>query len=296
MRSRFKLTLPSIERKAKRYWKHRAGKVAPIQTRELSQHKVIFVIPLMPTFHADVWSQVEKNLDVTLSSLVAQRSKNWHAIVVHHDMPKSIFFKHPHITFLEAPFSPETETQKGMRDAHRKRFLAGIWARENMPGTHFYFALDADDLVHSDFVTLVNYSQSDSVSIKVGWFIDASTGKVHWKKNFHLSCGSCFGAFFSQEEMPKDLGDLDSPYAQIMCGRHGEMADRAIALGKTPEELTFPMVSYVINHSESFAIKQSGTPRDWSFGQEVRRNDIPKLLDRHFGLKDWTYKPISPSP
>ena len=295
LRRRLPLTLQSVDRRKSSFEKSIEKKRSIPHDSLGPPIRAVFLIPLIPRMHAADWQQVERHLDATLRSLVNQSSSNWHAVVVHHDEPDSDFLGHPQISFVQAPFSPEEDLRNGARDKDRKRFFGGVWARANLSERNFYFTLDADDLIHTDFTSFVNHGAIDGLVISVGWFVNVLTGKVHWKKNFFLSCGSCFGASFSTAELPRNLDDVDSPFYKIMCGPQGQMADRAFALGKSLEALSFPMVAYVINHSESLAIKRSGIPRDWSFGQQVRRNDARVLLDRDFALKDWNYTAVRSS-
>jgi hypothetical protein len=291
MRPRHKLSRRALDRRYERYLRKRFTPSEAVGDERFEERKVIFVIPLTPQIHSTNWAQVEKNLDRTLQSLVNQSSSRWLAIVIHTEEPNSEFLNHPQIHFLEAPFPPQRKIDGSSKDQHGKRFFAGAWARKQGLGGSVFFALDADDLVHRDFTQVLLSEHQDGSVMAVGWFLDASTKKLHWKKDFYLSCGSCFGSVFSEEELPKDLNDSGSVYSQIMCGAHGETHERALELGKSVSEISFPFIAYVINHSESMAFKIKGGQRKWSFGQEVCAKDVSPVLVRDFGLPEIDYPP-----
>ena len=146
------------------------------------------VIPLKAKAVSKNWDMVCKNLKRTVTSILAQSSTEFSAIVVGHDKPDfleeirdSIDLKGSCYFLPFNDFPPPTlyqndiETNQLRYESDRcNKILKGIMhlSKNSSPAISHWFALDADDLLSNVFVeTLPLYEGSDAIVLDNGYFL-----------------------------------------------------------------------------------------------------------------------------
>lgn len=231
---------------------------------------VFFLIPLIARKHSQDWRLVESNLDKVLTSIAQQTDSRWEAIIVHQGVP-NVRVQDPRIRLVEASFPVVDSLNKGALDKYRKRKLAAsLLKKEGKSG--FFFGLDADDLVHKDFVKsiLQDEEQADAYVVQSGIKVDFADEKyVFLSDGFFRTCGSCFTIGLQNHELPDDHLDKHSVYSKCVTGKHALHHEHAAQQGKRFKFIDFPAVAYSINHAASlYSLKRDGKIRSLTADDE----------------------------
>ena len=134
------------------------------------------VIPLKARSVSRCWAEVMERLQATVASLCHQSSTDWDAVIVCHDRPEIDLATHPNLAFhtIETP-PPSGDAEGRISDVSKLRDFAAkkavgmrlLAARGTI--TH-WFHLDADDLLHEDFVaTLSRMVPFDIAVVRKGY-------------------------------------------------------------------------------------------------------------------------------
>lgn len=160
------------------------------------------VIPLKAKSISQNWEVTCKNLGMTLNSIDSQTCDLFTAMVVGHDQPE--YFDHPDPSRKKSKFiyfdeaSPpqkgpdESQNQLNYEKDRCSKILKGVKTlkKKHSEITH-WFALDADDVIHKDFVkVLQKYDPADNVVLDNGYFYYKSTGIINMEDEFSAYCGS----------------------------------------------------------------------------------------------------------
>lgn len=162
--------------------------------------KIGILIPLKARKVAQNWAVVETALYRVLRSINNQTSNDFECVVIGHDEPQSynICDVSSNTTFVKFDeFEPPRQDKfSGMQLQLKYEFdrcskiAKGIKHLENNNITH-WFALDADDLLHENFVkTISKLESSDAIVIDNGYFYFENKKIINKNNNFSLYCGS----------------------------------------------------------------------------------------------------------
>jgi len=164
--------------------------------------KVGIVIPFKSKKVAKDWDVACENLNATVDSVLNQKSCNYRAVVVGHDQPE--FFEDEHYTESNCPFlyytdfpppeagEDEAENQLKYEFDRCSKILRGIMhLKGRFPDISHWFALDADDLIHDEFISCISeYESADAIILENGYFYFKSTGIINKENEFSAYCGS----------------------------------------------------------------------------------------------------------
>jgi len=216
--------------------------------------RVVFAIPLISRASASDWDNVQDNLAATLATLRNQKDPRWCAVICGQNRPEAIAFDE-RVTFLPFPDRPE-----GFDKHQKSEFLRRHVASE-VRGAGYYFALDADDLLHPGLVAhILTDDNRAGYLIDRGYMLDHATLALATLQppdaarpeatQFHRSCGSSSAIYF-------DFGS-GADYATVLWarGNHRKVVRNMAYLGIEIALVTFPAAIYVMNHGDNLRQKR----------------------------------------
>lgn len=162
--------------------------------------KIAIVIPLKAKSVSNDWDTVQENLKLTLQAVANQTSNEFSALVVGHDKPEKILFeKYDNINFLKFDLQPppkkEPGTVRNIMPFERDKFSKIIYGlcklvESDQSITHC-FALDADDLIHRDFIkTVFNKGEFQSYVIQNGYIVYKTSLLINKTNELPAFCAS----------------------------------------------------------------------------------------------------------
>jgi hypothetical protein len=175
----------------------------------------------------------------------------------------------------------------------RKRRLIGVALREM--GGGYFFPLDADDLVHTDFVKHVRETDNRrGYVVMSGYAFDYSNRRLApipgvWGTDYNRVCGSSALIYFEPDDLPVDGENEEDLYFNLFQS-HAYWPVLAEEYGRKLDQLPFAAGVYVLNHSQnlSFGLQRKGS-RTGNILSSVERNALPdgmEILRGQFGWKD----------
>ena len=247
------------------------------------------VIPLKAKAVSKNWDMVCKNLKRTVTSILAQSSTEFSAIVVGHDKPDfleeirdSIDLKGSCYFLPFNDFPPPTlyqndiETNQLRYESDRcNKILKGIMhlSKNSSPAISHWFALDADDLLSNVFVeTLPLYEGSDAIVLDNGYFLFNSTGIINEENSFSAYCGSSAILSNALMSLPDKVTSIDSykkamPYGSIS---HVFMKDKLTEVGLKVVIPEKRIIMYVRDNGENISKEAYGTRLFQKFKKYVK--------------------------
>jgi hypothetical protein len=168
--------------------------------KKLENFKLGILIPLKARKVADSWLIVETALKRVLLSIHNQTSNSFASVVVGHDKPSAYNIEDicKNTTFLGFDeFEPPDKSVYSGMDLQLKyefdrcsKITKGMMHLQSQGVTH-WFALDADDLLHSNFVVTINdFAREEAIVIDRGYFYFESRKIINKTNEFSASCGS----------------------------------------------------------------------------------------------------------
>lgn len=222
------------------------------------------VIPFRAKSSTTNWEQATKLLFQTLQSLLHQSDPDWYCVVVCHDMPD--FYSEitdDRIQFHEVPFlEPKQEKEVGYFLSNRsqvedktRKILAGLQTADKAVDVDYWLQLDADDLLHCDFVKTLRAKRPKVASIvRNGYVFYSDVDRIEKVDYMDSICGST--AVIASEVFEIDhASELEGknsaiPYIQFY---HSEFFTALSQWGEV-DIFEDPMLIYVlntgINHSD----------------------------------------------
>lgn len=176
--------------------------------------KIAIVIPLKAKKVASNWQTVESRLFTTLNSITRQTDKRYCVCVVGHDRPTflsvqlALFERIKFVQFDD--FLPpklcsnsSKNQEKFEKDRCAKIFKGYQYLISSDPDITHLFPLDADDLIHEEFVnTLVSLNKLNYI-IENGYFYYLSSKLLNKTSAFSTYCGS--SAILSRDFIQHEL-------------------------------------------------------------------------------------------
>jgi len=227
--------------------------------------KIGIVVPLKSRQVAKNWSVTSRNLQATVNSILAQDSNAYSAVVVGHDVPdffNDIYYKNSKCKFLfYDDFSPpvvdqnESENQLKYEFDRCTKILRGVmYLKESSPSITHWFALDADDLIHDNFITILNgYKKYRAIILDNGYFYFKNTGIINKSKEFSAYCGSSAiisDQYFNIPDVVDKKSYRMTPFGAIS---HVHMKNRMLNEGRSvavPDEY---LIMYVRGNGENIS-------------------------------------------
>ena len=263
--------------------------------------KLGIVIPLKSKFVSRDWGVINRNLEATLTSVISQRISCYHAAVVAHEMPD--FFRDNLETrncklIIFDEFPPPVRGEDEMKDQLKFEFdrcskiLKGIAVLSKAhPDITHWFALDADDLVSSDFVDEIRkYQDADAIVLDKGYFYFKNTGVINISNEFSAYCGS--SSILADHLIPSLPDTLDeksfrlTPFGDIS---HVHMKKWLIDKGYSVSVPDERVIMYVRDNGEN--ISNAAYCNTWLkktkkfIKMAIRAKRVNKIIKRSFGLK-----------
>lgn len=218
--------------------------------------KYIFLIPLISRAKAKDWIVVCQLLKVTLEALVSQSNPNWKAIICGQNSP-DFELNDCRVEFLKFQ-DHEPTTNKFDKFEKLEQCIQHI--KETHPADGFLHVLDADDVLHREFVSFVSrHPNVNGFIINKGFMLapGGRNGRYLAPRDvtkFRLisdtladSCGSCMSCYFDTRE-----GGLEFKLFHALAKQsHGWFEHLAILLGRPLVQVPFPALIYNVLHGNN---------------------------------------------
>ena len=250
-----------------------------------SAPKYYFLIPLISRSKAKDWAVVSHLLKVTVASLISQTNPNWEAIVCGQNTP-DFELSDSRITFLKFH---ELEQSENKFDKFEKLEQVVDHIKAKQPCDGFLHVLDADDVLHKDFVSFaLRHPNVNGFIINKGYMLAPSGQNGRYLAPREItklrlvsdtlanSCGSCMSCYFDTREDGIEFRLFHALAKQS----HGWFEHLAILLGRPLISVPFPALIYNVLHGNN------------DYGG---RTQPPKLAVKHLNyISDYfTTSPIS---
>ena len=268
--------------------------------------RFVFGIPLVARAVAGDWALVDRLLELTLRSVLAQTDGDFRVLLAAHDEPASWkpVSRDPRFELLRADWTPEPPNAAN-DDGGAKKWLIKRRVRELGGGLLMF--LDADDWVARDLVAVARGAMTpDHVGeiVAHGIALDFATMRVApfpvpgaGDFPFHALCGSS-----TIGRVVPGSADPFEADPHLALGSHDEWEERARGAGRTLARLETRgayLVGTTQNHSETDgpfarwrreiteAVRRHGAPLDArmarSFGQELAELRTDPARKAHLG-------------
>jgi hypothetical protein len=213
-----------------------------------------FLIPLVGKHQVSAWSVVDAAFTICAQALIHQSDPNWRALVCSQDRPSACDLD-PRIQFV-----PFNKIPDGHDKIPKLETLTQHALKTDMqPG--FVMPLDGDDLLHVDFVQILNRCDDKGLLVSAGLILNSGNGDLcetqhktlssPLQKPFWKFCGSC--AAFPVGRAP----DLECSFIQALCQHEHRLYPHLAKLaGIELYEHETPLAIYLINHGENFETRR----------------------------------------
>lgn len=252
------------------------------------------VIPLKSKITSSCWDSTSKSLLTTLRSVLNQNSKNYYFIVVGHERPlgleslnlKSDFF---YSVSKELPPPPKVNaSQEQYTFDKNSKISKGIeLLKERFSDINIWFALDADDLVEENLVSIAFKALPYSLlSLDSGYMYYGKANRVVENHELTQYCGST--GIIHDDYLSFDTnGKLVScPFlSQSHMGLARYFKQQPNSIVKTTNR---PLVMYSLGHGENI----SDGYRNWfqnaiaTIKPYVKGKALSAEIKKSFGIKE----------
>ncbi|MCG7638522.1 MULTISPECIES: hypothetical protein [unclassified Alteromonas] len=251
------------------------------------------VIPLKSKKISRDWQVTCQSLHATLSSIENQTNRSFTAIVIGHEKPDFLEYEFPDIIFETIDFPPPDRAssdfthQKLVEDKNLK-IVSGIKALRARKRVDYWYQIDADDLIHCDFINTITELKVSAAIIENGYILFKKSGKIIPTNEMSQYCGSTSILADHLIELPNHI-DLQSikciPWASVA---HKNMKDFLQERHPEDYEMLSPyLLCYVLasgdNISDSWR-KSLYQRISHYFKPYVKGKKIPKDLALQFPL------------
>ncbi len=253
------------------------------------------VIPLKAQVAARNWHSTSAMLQQTLASLENQTDRNFRFAVVGHDCPAFLAGDDAYVdcNFDLPPLAINGSYQNRadfdrIGDKNRK-IVRGLQALSHFSITHWFY-LDADDLLHRDFVSTVAQFNSDEGAVfDRGYLLFARENRIMRHRRLSEICGSTSVLPASAFEIPSGLDAC--ALAQVPWCRysHKHMARCLAELsGVRSRNVEQDLVTYVLGHgdnaSDEFRMSFGAALKSW-----LKPRVFGRRITKHFRC-DFAYR------
>ena len=154
---------------------------------------LIFIIPLKSARVSASWEHVSRLVTRTISSVCAQTSPRFHALVVCHEVPEGEWAD-PRLEFIPVDYSPPPSPEPAvMRDDRWRKYYIGLERALDYSPSHVMF-VDGDDCVSNRLAGFVaDRSAAPGWYIRSGYFYSERQTRVYLtRRRFNQWCGSSY--------------------------------------------------------------------------------------------------------
>lgn len=253
-----------------------------------NEKKIGILIPLKARSASRNWNSTCARLADTLASLRIQTSRNYEAVVVGHNRPEQIAWDN-HITFhtvdtppptLEVAKEFATDNRRFTLDKNRK-IVRGMQILQD-ENIDYWFTLDADDLVHKEFVkTISAIDTTTGMLINDGYLIYLPHKRYTRCHNMVQLCGSTSVLCSQRFVVPSSLDEAAIKAVPWCRFAHMNMATYFEAESQSDFVIvTDPLVGYVLGHGDNCS-------DGYRVGMAARVKSLirPWLLAKHMSAK-----------
>tara|TARA_Y100000114_G_scaffold157117_1_gene187177 strand:+ start:6442 stop:7242 length:801 start_codon:yes stop_codon:yes gene_type:complete len=231
--------------------------------KNLENFKLGIVIPLKSRCVSLNWQIVCDTLERTVNSVRCQDTSSFEFVVVGHDMPD--FFQKEKIEdnfvhFFEYPAPNKAEysgydLQLKYEFDRCSKIAKGMLHLSTTFNITHWFALDADDVLCSDFVKNIEdlVKDADCVILKTGYFYFENLGFFNETVEFDQYCGSSLVISDLQTNIPRKIDD--KAYKQTVFGKYSHVhAEKELsAMGLRIAHPKSPIITYVRENTENIS-------------------------------------------
>ena len=233
---------------------------------------VFFAVPLVSKRRSGDWEVVQRNLARTLASFRQQSSNAWQAVVCGQNRPEQIEFDE------QVQFLPYAGSDKFYDKGDKRVALLRHIAR-NADRDGYYMQVDADDLLHPDFVSYVRSDNNGrGYSIDRGYMADLSAGLMAelepGKKPFNQFCGSS-----SAVRVDFRPGARGSRKLLMKLKAHSKVDARMALHGMPLAKVPFHAAIYLVNHGENMQERRGQLGGKIAFLEDNAITDPAQLAD-----------------
>jgi len=227
--------------------------------------KIGIVIPLKAKKVSSRWEIVSNSLERTVASVLNQSNKSYRVSVIGHDCPdflkglvqdgQEIFCKFDELEPPKVIENDEMNNQLKYEVDRCSKILKGIMHLDNVDEdiTH-WFALDADDLVHSSFVEyLLDAGDYDGFIIDKGYFYYERWKIFNENDEFSSYCGSSSILSKRLFQLPDEIDEKSHRKIPFGDVSHVNMREHLEAEGLSYHVPIARLVTYVRGHGENIS-------------------------------------------
>ena len=256
--------------------------------------KIGIVIPLKSKTVSKNWNLTCENLKLTVNSVLNQSNRQFQAVIVGHERPKFLNDNQYHSPNLHFEHLEELEPPRLTKDQNCNqllyekdrcaKILKGInHLKSRESDILYWFPLDADDLIHKDFVDYIckenSEIQHDALIFNNGYVFFKSSKIIIKENNFSLYCGS--SALISDNLLDINDSNSNEQRPNFIFSRipHTQMLDYLKNEGALVHIPKRRLLIYSKDHGENIS-------------DETRPIEISYAIKR--ALRIWMKKIVSP--
>lgn len=245
-----------------------------------------FLIPLVGKHQVNAWSVVDTAFSICAQALIHQSDPNWRALVCSQDRPSACDLD-PRIQFVPFDQIPDGHDKIPKLETLTKHALE----TDLQPG--FVMLLDGDDLLHVDFVNILNKRDEQGLLVSKGLILNSGNGDLCETRHKSLSsplqkpfwkfCGSCTA--FPVGRAPGH----ECSFIQALCQHeHRLYPHLAKMAGIALYEHHDPLAIYVINHGENFETRRGrgGFKQRFARRFAMTKDEKREVLQNYPAAKD----------
>lgn len=215
-----------------------------------------FIVPLMSRAVANDWPNIERLFGKTMQSLLNQNDPRFEIIVAGTDRPSTLP-SDLRVTWISVPAKQVSDWRGAINDAGCKRQVAAWeFARR---GAGYLMFVDADDLVNRGIVRHVRRNPSESGFVmRRGLAFDGKNERLARIEperkdglDFSTVCGTSVILNLAVDDVGKGPSKSGTRYQRLFAEGHFGFERALHAEGKSPAEIPFPGVIYVVNTGDN---------------------------------------------
>jgi hypothetical protein len=245
---------------------------------------IAFTIPLRPNRDPAVWQLTCRLLQQTLQSLRAQGDGRWMAVIAGHHRPEFLDNEHDdRVQFHEVDFDIDRHVERPVIDKSWKVAFASMKAAPASPS--FHMLLDADDLVHRDFVVeIANSGDCPAVVFDFGWEFDLNFKRALPRNELSAICGSTTAYNSKTFPLPQGRGWEEWNKVPAIKVGHDQAKADLLKRGLFPRIPQRRLAAYLTGHASSLEGRHLVRPWRRRIGFAVFGKRISHSLREDFQL------------
>ncbi|RYG87208.1 MAG: glycosyltransferase family 2 protein [Alphaproteobacteria bacterium] len=217
-----------------------------------------FIIPVRHQDNSSNWARLKENLAQTISSISAQTSSDWRAVIVANEgadlpnLPERFEVERVHFppnVLHERQNSSAEDFMDAFRFDKGRRVLKGMLSAAD---SRYFMIVDDDDLVSADLASFVGeHAGANGWYIRQGWLWTDGGSLMMRTDRFNKLCGTCLIVRSDLYALPARFEDADPQFIMRLLGSHSGVATHFEELGTPLESLPFKGAVYRVGYSGS---------------------------------------------